>query len=382
MTRTAVTLLLLALAIVPPFARGAEEQRLTVEDLACRGNASTSCTFILGQLYLAPGDAVDEEEIANAQLRLSVLQNFSSVSIYLEKGSARGKARVIVEVVERSPVITDITFGVTGVHAGVLQEAAGRLTHTNLFGTGKIFDMRAGEFSPIDSGTTDRQAFARIAYVDPHLFDSKRNFMAAGIGYVDRHFVRASNGDELERRQLGMDITFGRRLWDFSHFSMGYQYRPIREFSSRIREEDGHFVTRERLRSGVLIYSFGWNTEDDPYFPTRGSVLSSVVIASGGESENWNTLIRKTWSWRNTAYYVQLATPTDRALGFSRPIGPNDLFGGVRRGRWSISLTSSVVGHAEDGRDIHGVGLRAAVALETQSYGIVRFFVFRNTEYK
>src|SRR5262245_41193063 len=77
---------------------------IVVEDLECRGNASTSCTFILGQVYLAEGDIVDEDEIRNAELRLLWLRNFQSVSIHLEKGSARGKARVVVEVVEASPV--------------------------------------------------------------------------------------------------------------------------------------------------------------------------------------------------------------------------------------------------------------------------------------
>jgi outer membrane protein assembly factor BamA len=382
MTRTAVTLLLLTFAILSRFAEGAGEQQLTVEDLACRGNATTSCTFILGQVYLAPGDVLDEDELANAKLRLSSLQNFSAVSIYLEKGSARGKARVIVEVVERSPLVTDFSFGLAAVNGDLLQEAAGRVTHNNLFGTGKILDLRAGEFAPIESEQPDRQSFARLSYVDPHLLDTKRYFMGAGVGYLNRRFEREVNGDQFYRRQLHVDLTFGRRLWDFSHFSMGYQYRPVRELFQSVREDDGRFETRTNLRSGVLIYSYGWNTEDDPYFPTHGSVLHAVVIASGGESESGNILWRQTWPWGRSSLSFQLTTPTERSFSVARPIAPNDLFGGVRRGRWFVGVNYANGGHTAEGRDLHVVGARIGVLFETERYGLVRLYVFRNTVFE
>jgi outer membrane protein assembly factor BamA len=379
-----VTLLLLVCAILSPFAHAAATttgQQLTVEELACRGNDTVSCTFILGQVYLAPGDRVDEEEIQNAKLRLSVLRNFSSVSIYLEKGSERGKARVIVEVVERSPINMESTFGLLAFRPDVYQLTSLRLTHTNLFGTGKLFDARASEYWRISGDRHEaHETSARIAYVDPHLFDSKRTFMALGAGWLDYETGRNDNGDEFRRRQLSVDATVGRRLWDFSYFSMGYQYRPVREVFSRVRDDNGQFITHNRLRSGVLIYSFGWNTEDDPYFPTRGSVLSSVVIAAGGESENWNTVVRKTWSWGRTSMTAQLATRTRRSFTLGRPISPTDMFGGIQRGRWYASINSEVAAHTEDGHDIRRYWLESGVLLETQRFGIVRLFVFKNTE--
>ena len=384
MRRKAVTLLLLVCAMLPQFAQAAATtrgQQLTVEDLACRGNDTVSCTFILGQVYLSPGDPVDEEEIQNARLRLSVLRNFSSVSIYLEKGSERGKARVIIEVVERSPINMESTFGLLAFSPDIYQFTGLRLTHTNLFGTGKLFDVRATEYWRVWGERREaRDTTARISYVDPHLFDSKRTFMALGAGWLDTETGRNDNGDEFRRRQLGLDATLGRRLWDFSYFSMGYQYRPVRELFSRKRGDDGQFVTYNRLRSGVLIYSFGWNTEDDPYFPTRGSVLNSVVIAAGGESENWNTVIRKTWSWGRTSMSAQVATRTRRSFTLARPIAPTDSFGGIQRGRWYTSLNTEITAHTEDGRDIRRYWLESGVLLETKTYGIVRLYVFKNTE--
>src|SRR5689334_16907522 len=114
MTRAAIGLLvLLLLAPLAAFGQASPpaDPPLIVESLECRGNVTTSCRFILGQLYLAEGDRLDEEEIQNAKLRLLWLRNFSAVSIYLEKGSERGRARVVVEVVEASAVNKELTYG-------------------------------------------------------------------------------------------------------------------------------------------------------------------------------------------------------------------------------------------------------------------------------
>ena len=63
--------LLLPLSALGQAATDAE--KLIVEALSCRGNAVTSCDFILGHVYLVRGDVVDEEEIGNARLRLASL---------------------------------------------------------------------------------------------------------------------------------------------------------------------------------------------------------------------------------------------------------------------------------------------------------------------
>ena len=77
MTRAALWTLLLLLAPLAAFAQVTQpsDPPLTVESLECRGNVTTSCRFILGQLYLAEGGRVDEEEIQNAIYRL--LGNFT-----------------------------------------------------------------------------------------------------------------------------------------------------------------------------------------------------------------------------------------------------------------------------------------------------------------
>lgn len=89
-------------------AESPEGTGLTVEDIRCKGNASTKCSFILGFLHLSAGDPLNEEEIQNAKLRLSSLPDFVSVQIYLDKGSAKGRAIVVIEVVETDRVENEI----------------------------------------------------------------------------------------------------------------------------------------------------------------------------------------------------------------------------------------------------------------------------------
>src|SRR6185436_16676903 len=109
-----------------------------------------------------------------------------------------------------------------------------------------------------------------------------------------------------------------------------------------------------------------------PYFPTRGSVLNSVVIAAGGQSENWNTVLRKTWSWGRTSMSAQVATHTRRSFTVARPIAPSDLFGGIQRGRWFTSVNTEITANTEDGADIRRYWIESGVLLETKTFGIVR----------
>src|SRR5689334_17082738 len=109
--------ILIALALLPALASAAlaaqpnGPPQLIVEDIQCRGNATTSCRFIRGYLYLHAGQAIDEHEIRDATLRLSWLLNFKSVDIHLEKGSKKGRVIVVIEVVEAKSITDAAAVG-------------------------------------------------------------------------------------------------------------------------------------------------------------------------------------------------------------------------------------------------------------------------------
>ena len=86
---------------------------------------------------------MDERELREASVRLAWLRNFDSVSIFLEKGSQRGRANVVVEVHEARPITYEAALGLFSQASSVGQFVLARGTHYNLFGEGKILDVQA-----------------------------------------------------------------------------------------------------------------------------------------------------------------------------------------------------------------------------------------------
>jgi outer membrane protein assembly factor BamA len=365
-----------------------DAQRLIVEDLSCRGNAVTSCDFILGHVYLAPGDAVDEEELGNARLRLASLPSFHSVEIYLEKGSARGRVRVVIEVTEADPYAREWITGSSLRFNSLSHMIAGRLTHQNLFGAGKFLDATVLAYVPLD-GRVRSEYSTRVQYVDPHWLGSKRTFATAAMSGGHSDFE--TFGDDLLRQRLdnlGFDVALGRRIFDFSYVSLFYRYNAIVDVEQTRMQPDGSVARASgSFDNHAAGLNYGWNSEDDPYFPTRGSRAALTwfwastahdLITDGG--------FRKTWTTRGgTSWLIQVAdTPgteyrgtVDEHFGWmagvARPIVGSD-GGEVRRGRWYIQLGYSPYGHNVRGERQKEYGLKVGVRLETRSFGIAEFY--------
>lgn len=140
-----------------------EHSSLIVEDIRCKGNALTRCAFIRGFLYLSPGDALSEDEIQNARLRLSSLPNFASVQIYLNKGSAKGRAVVIIEVVEADRIENQVSAGTSSRLSSLYQTVEGRVAERDVFGTQGTVNLDVEGSIPID-GPTHRGIYTRLQF--------------------------------------------------------------------------------------------------------------------------------------------------------------------------------------------------------------------------
>lgn len=378
------------LLLVPGLAHAATDDppTLTIDEISCRGNVVTTCDFILGHLYLAAGDVLDEDEIGNARLRLMSLPSFQSVDIYLEKGSVRDRVRVVIDVVEADPDAREWLSGTSWRVGSLSQLLAGRFTRQNVFGPGKLLDVSLLAFEPV-SGRVRREYAARAQYVDPHWLGSKRSYLIAGVSggqseyqMVDWHRYRVENA--------GLDVAVGRRIFDFSHLSLSYRYNAYIETERTTLETTAttFSIVREQdsLDNHVLGLSYGWNSEDDPYFPTLGSRASlSWLWVSSGNDLVLDGGFRKTWttesgtSWRvqiedtpGTEYRAQIDENFEWMAGFARPIaGSAD--GEIRRGRWYIDAGYTPQGGGYYHRS--ELGLKIGVRLETRSFGLVELYV-------
>ena len=379
---------LVLFGLLAPFAASAQtssDHPLEVEELRCRGNVATSCDFILDYLYLEPGDPLDETEVRNAQLRLATLRMFSSVNVYLEKGSGRGKVVVIIEVAETDPLVTEWLVGASYRLGAFRSVTAGRLTHQNLFGAGKFADLTVSTVQPLN-GLSEKRYVATLRYADPHLFDSRRYFGIVTASYVDSE-VTTRYGNFGENTMLRFGTTLGRRLWDFSYLSVNYGYRARLEQRSGLWQDDGTFEIKDNQNRHAIDVLYGWNSEDDIYFPTRGSSFQTGFGWNTGSDDPDNEFhlqFRKTWALRDG--FVSLALGGDPspeyrqtlsesqflAVTYAQPVTPGDF---VRRGRWYIEAGNGHSGYREGGQRINEFGLKVGIRLETSTLGLIDLYV-------
>jgi outer membrane protein assembly factor BamA len=382
--------LTLLLAATSCLARGADpDTGLVVQDIQCRGNISTACSFIRGHLYLAVGGKVDEGEVEDAKLRLSALPNFKSVDIHLEKGAQKGRVIVVIDVAEASPFTLSTVLGTSLRDGAHVQTVAARFGDHNLWGTGKALDLLV--VGDIALSNSAKDYATRLEYFDPQLLGSKRYFVDTGLFYsrtaVDSFFGNSFNSGG----NGGVDVSFGRRFGSFSYATVGYRYLFNSEADSgylnptsrhKYLAFDGNLTTLTESSSRVLLLTYGRNSEDDAAFPTRGWMFhlyddwgtADHVHFAGAEARvTWRSGSSSFWTLQ-TRPFNDFNAPFDDDLGtsatYSRTINPSGFFGSIQRGRWYVGPGLTVIRHNE-----FEFGVKAGIRLETRSLGLVNLYV-------
>ncbi|PCK07392.1 MAG: hypothetical protein COA42_14550 [Alteromonadaceae bacterium] len=294
---------------------------LTIESIVCEGNKNTTCDFITKKFYQKKGDVLDPEELADARLRLGTLIQFKTISTHLEKGSERGRVRVVFVVNEASHIQYD--FGLaysfanlqqylcTGGFQPYFQECGfsddtfqsianvNSVTNFNFLGTGKqlglsvtasrsIYELEkpfnGGSF---DFSRTSNDVNLSLFYSDPHLLDSSHYFMNAFVNYDRResksksttvtsdNSVRKSGGSsDSSSRTAGVEV--GRRFGRYSYVAM-----------NTTRLSDG-------FRSNTkFAITYGWDSRDDSVLPTKGSHFRTDLVRTNNGSQTLSTSYEK-----------------------------------------------------------------------------------------
>ena len=388
---------ILALLAFACQAQQADETTLVVESLQCRGNSATSCPFILQHVSLQAGDAVNEQEIGTARLKLSALPNFRSVDIFLEKGSRRGAARVVVAVTERNPWTTETALSVRYLDEVPSLAVATRLSHQNLFGKGKVLDLTLGGAVPFDGEERQKGVLAEIEYIDPRLFDSRRYFAFGGLRFNDsrtrfRDSALGAPGDFTNDRAAGVGIGIGRRLWDYSFITAAYEYRFDARRAFRISSPDGSFDDARETSPSVWSLTYGWSTEDDAYFPTTGSrfqfgvrrpssgINAEVLI---GYRQTWRTAGEGLWSLKlgatpGSEYRSALMQDFGVSVGYGRAFKLPEAQASARS-RWYVDLGLKRIQYSERRGLQSEAGIKAGIRLFRESFGIIDFSLIGTT---
>jgi outer membrane protein assembly factor BamA len=361
---------------------------LVVQDVICAGNEQMSCEFIRDHLYLRAGERLVEDEIRNAELRMSALRIFESVKIRLEKGAQRGAVIVVMEVEEADPFTKEWLFAASSREDSRRGVFAGRIAHQNLWGKGKIAEISALALVPADGDAYNEAYDFSLRYADPQLFGSKRYFATTSLGWRKRRY-RDSYGNHGDLDTGRFDISVGRRVADFSYFTFGMTYRQEVDWTAGHWNSDGSFIVYQPDDTGswAMRMIYGWSTEDDLHFPTQGTTFQ---IIAGGDYEPSEPIgrshlqFRKTWPMAGAYWTVKVGgdpSPEYRssfgesqlfALGYARPVATGDE---ILRGRWYVEPGFGVRSHNSAGDTVFEYGLKAGFRADTRTFGLVDFYI-------
>jgi outer membrane protein assembly factor BamA len=396
-----------------------------IERIECLGNRRTACEYIQRMMHLPLQVAVSDDEIRSAALRLSALPNFESVDIRLNKGSEKGRAILLVEVVEARSIVTELAAGV-GYQAYESEYAdeqkagslAGRISDQNLFGTGKILELGASSDYRRSSIFDSRLLSTSLTYIDPQLFGNERLFGSAAAVYSDtrvtQHVQTFYSGPynqplpapdrDIESGvwSTSFDLSVGIRLWSYSylfasnrhaHYRFSADPDPGLEMFKYTLEADGD--------ESALVY--GWDSEDDVYFPTKGSKLSlaatylqqkcSGSVQCPSPQSGWSAAYKQTWSvGEHSIWTVNVGGEPSASIDRLRPVEATSAIApvaedlqvtyshaftmgdNVRRARWYVGVGYGPFAIEDNGRiggNQQNAALTVGLRFESRTFGII-----------
>jgi outer membrane protein assembly factor BamA len=337
---------------------------------------------------------LDEGEIENARLRLEALPNVRAVQVHLIKGSRKQWVVVVIEVTEINPLTSAFAAGSLlqiGQPDTRLQTLAGRLTDHDLFGSGKVLDLALIGAWFIGGGGGGEYA-ARLEYVDPQLFDSRRYFLTIG-GFYSRTSYNFSippyvAAGGYSNSGAGFDFSVGMHLDTYTYVTVGYRYLYLQNTSANNQylTSDGVITTLSSSPGSVALFTIGRNTEDDPFFPTHGWLLHGYAALAANLHSNFaGIVVRGTWRAGNDAFWTFQARPFDDfrslfdddlkvSIVYSHALFADTQTGAARRARWFIGPGVDDLRHSL-GPHYYEAGIKGGVRLETKYFGTVNLYV-------
>ncbi len=257
--------------------------RYILESIEVRGNRKTHGELILSYVQLKPGESLDEEKVEISRIRLLALGYFRDVRMSLEKGSERGRVKLVVEVDERNTIIIDDLF------AG--------FSETNPFWSGiGVSDINFLGRGLVLSGalvTSEYQQAYRLGAFWPSVFNTNLQagveaLVSLGEERALANRVRDCDRDQnLEYLRAGGVLSLGMRVDRIHRIKFELHGEHIEDTSKR-----GNWCATDPhpfagyLRAGQstfwsLTFRFERDTRDDFFLATRGMhLVISIELAS------------------------------------------------------------------------------------------------------
>lgn len=277
--------------------------RYTLEGIELRGNARTAGRVILHYVKFRAGDVlnVDDQEIELTRYRLLGTGFFTSVQLSLRKGSRRGGAVLVIEVVERNTfIVQNLWLGIaadedTAGNAKPLSAFVGvQVAETNLAGTGVTLGagvgiaadqlaLRTRFLDPAFAGTS-WSAAATLLYTDARDFFGSRDVSFESPLLEQR---QVTDYAVVAHKRFGATLGTGHDLSVSSQFLLDYHLEQIDAtvptVASHMRGDRREPIDFAILSGTSILSSLRatliYDTRDTPFLTTHGTLISASVSA-------------------------------------------------------------------------------------------------------
>ena len=255
-----------------------------LESVEVRGNHKTFGELIRSYVQLKPGETLDPEKVEISRIRLLALGYFKDVHMSLEKGSERGRVKLVVEVDERNTIIIDDLFGgfskTNPFWGGV------GVSDINFLGRGLVL---SGAFV-----ASEYQQAYRLGAFWPSVFNTNLQAGVEALVSLGEERALASRVQDCDLDQnlkylrAGGVLSLGMRVDRIHRINFELHGEHIEDTSERgnwCDDPDPHpfdgYLRTGQSTFWSLTFRFERDTRDDFFLATRGMhLVISVELAS------------------------------------------------------------------------------------------------------
>ncbi len=238
--------------------------QVLVGQIDVNGNVRTRSSFVRSRVDLEPGHVYSREDERKSFGHLFRSGVFNRVSIKAipaadEDASADTVVRAVHVDVAESPSIE--TFVEPGWGSYERLRVALGARHRNLFGTGRILDLRGVVGEIAQTGT--------LSLIDPWLFESDvvANLSLFGNRRQEPSFLST---------EIGAGVGFTRRFSTQLEGSVGYQYKRTGSSDITVFDQDA-LKAAQQVNISEFFGSVSYDTRDSVFLPTEGSVTKGSL---------------------------------------------------------------------------------------------------------
>lgn len=269
-----------------------------ISRIGISGNTITRDKVIRRQLALSEGDLYSSSKLKRSYEGLNHLRYFEEVDFQTEK-APDNKMDVNIRVKEKNTGMFMIGAGYSAVDEAIIMA---QISQQNFLGYGQIMSLKASLGSKSNN--------YELSFTEPWLFDLPL-WCKADIWKYKKEY------DSYTLDTQGVGLTLGYPIWKKVTGYVGYKLSVDDIIDINYDTASDYIISQagERITSAVTV-SLGYDTTNDPMFPSKG-VKTSASVQHAGDPLGGNTHFTK-YSASLTGYYPLFK---DIVLGGKTKIG-------------------------------------------------------------